>query len=97
MKKFELLIDEEALVDIQQATNWYNQQLPELGTRFQAQVIVQINSLKIHYRGYAVRYKNVRCMLIKKFPYLAHFTIDEINGWYKYLQSFIQVVILKFG
>ena len=33
--KCKILIDEEALLDIQAATDWYNEQLQGLGTRFQ--------------------------------------------------------------
>jgi hypothetical protein len=45
----ELFIDPEALDDIQKATDWYNEQLPGLGSRFQTQTIKQISSLKYSY------------------------------------------------
>jgi hypothetical protein len=77
MKRYELNIDIEAIEDIQQATDWYNEQLQGLGTRFQAQVRVQINSLKISHNKYAIRYKSVRYMLIRKFLYLVHFVVDD--------------------
>lgn len=80
MKSFELLIDKDALNDIQKANRWYEEQLPGLGERFQSQVIHQINSLKSNYLIYTIRYKNVRCMKIKKFPYLVHFRIDQENS-----------------
>jgi hypothetical protein len=32
MKTYKLQIDEEALQDIQKATDWYNEQLPDLGS-----------------------------------------------------------------
>jgi len=76
----ELFIDPEALDDIQKATDWYNEQLPGLGSRFQTQTIKQISSLKYSYHRYSIRYKKVRCMLIKKFPYLVHFLVDENRG-----------------
>jgi hypothetical protein len=38
MNTYKLKIDEEALQDIQNATDWYNEQLEGLGTRFQKQV-----------------------------------------------------------
>ncbi|MBW8048914.1 MAG: type II toxin-antitoxin system RelE/ParE family toxin [Cytophagales bacterium] len=64
-------------MDIQEATDWYNEQVPGCGSRFQKQVKFQINSLKINPNGYAIRYADVHCMLIKKFPFLVHFTVDE--------------------
>ncbi len=77
MKRFKIKIDKDALSDIQEATDWYNQKMQGLGTRFQRQVKQQINSLKNNPESYGKRYANVRCMLIKKFPFLVHFTINE--------------------
>lgn len=77
MSNYKISIDQDALKDIQSATDWYNDQLEGLGARFQKQVKTQINSLKNNPTVYALRYGNVRCMLIKKFPFLVHFTIDE--------------------
>jgi hypothetical protein len=69
MPEYLIKIFPEALQDIQKATNWYNDQLAGLGERFQKQTIKQINKLKISAELYAIRYNNVRCMVIKKFPY----------------------------
>lgn len=46
MTKYKISIDSDALQDIQHATDWYNQQVKGLGSRFQKQVKKQINSLK---------------------------------------------------
>jgi mRNA-degrading endonuclease RelE of RelBE toxin-antitoxin system len=80
MKLYQVLIDPDALIDIQKATDWYNEQLQGLGTRFQSQIILQINLLAKNHKHYSIRYKEVRCMLIKKFPYLVHFTVDANRG-----------------
>ncbi len=77
--KYKILIDEEALLDIQAATDWYNEQLKGLGSRFQKQAKLQINSLKTDAEIYTNRYADVHCMLIKKFPFMVHYTIDNIN------------------
>lgn len=77
--KYKVKIDKEALLDILKATDWYNRQVKGLGFRFQKQVIIQINSLSFNPNGYKIRYEDVRCMLIKKFPFLVHFTVDELN------------------
>lgn len=77
MAKYKIKIEPEALQDIQEATDWYNKQLQGLGSRFQKQVIVQINSLRGNHSSYAIRYADVRCMIIKKFPFMVHFTADE--------------------
>lgn len=77
MSIYKIYIDIDALKDIQDATDWYNEQLPTLGSRFQKQVKSQINSLKKNAHVYAIRYENVRCMLVKHFPFLVHFTVNE--------------------
>jgi mRNA-degrading endonuclease RelE of RelBE toxin-antitoxin system len=77
MTGYKISIDPEALQDIQDATDWYNEQLAGLGSHFQKQVKKQITSLKKNARAYSVRYKGVRCMKIKRFPFLVHYTIIE--------------------
>lgn len=74
---FKLQIEQNALQDIQEITDWYNSQLKDLGSRFQKQLKIQINSLKTNPHIYALRYANVHCMGVKKFPFLVHFTIND--------------------
>lgn len=74
---FDIRVDSNALQDIQDATDWYNEHSPGLGSLFLKQVKNQINSLKSRPFVYPVRYSEVRCMLIKKFPFIVHFTITE--------------------
>jgi len=79
MKKYKVVIDADALQDIQEATDWYNEQSYGLGIRFQEQVKLHINKLKNNPNNYRIRYADVRCMLVKKFPFLVHFIVDESN------------------
>jgi|SRR6187402_133678 len=79
MHSYKVKINSDALLDIQEATNWYNNQVPQLGARFQASAKKQVNALKIGALKHTIRYENVRCALIKKFPFLIHFVIDENN------------------
>ena len=80
MKKYEVKIDPEALADIQNITNWYNEAQPGLGKRFQDLAIKQITSLSKDPHIFAIRYKDIRCMIIKKFPYMVHFYINRENN-----------------
>jgi plasmid stabilization system protein ParE len=77
VKLYKIQIDTDALEDIQNATDWYNLASKGLGTRFQKQVKIQINTLSQYPLAYGIRYSSVRGMLIKKFPFLVHFTVDE--------------------
>jgi len=79
MKSYRLKINKNALLDIQESTVWYNEQLPKLGSRFQKTVKQHIEKLRYNADSYSIRYADVRCTLIKKFPFLIHFRIDETN------------------
>ncbi len=77
MPRYRVRVQAFAIQDIQQATDWYNEKSKGLGSRFQKQTKAQINSLKENPLSHAIRYADVRCMLIKDFPFLVHFTIAE--------------------
>lgn len=77
MKKYKVKIDAEAVVDINEITSWYNDRQTGLGERFQKTVVHQINSLNKDPQIYAIRYKEIRCVRLKKFPYMLHFFINE--------------------
>jgi hypothetical protein len=79
MQNYKIQIDEDALQDIQNASIWYEKQLPCLGSRFQKQIKNQINSLKKDASIYAVRYAGVHCMVIKKYPFIVHYKINTIS------------------
>jgi hypothetical protein len=79
MKPFKVKINARAFLDIEEITNWYNEQIPNLGVRFQKNLRLQINTLRYNSYSYSVRYDDIRCMLVKKFPFLIHYSIDEAN------------------
>ena len=76
---FKIKINDEALQDIQEATYWYNNILKGLGTRFQKQVLSQIDALKSSAQYNGSRYDDVRCMQIYKFPFLVHYRLEKEN------------------
>jgi plasmid stabilization system protein ParE len=78
--KYKVKIEPDALADLQDIANWYNEAQPKLGKRFRDTAIKQINSLSKHPQIYTIRYKEIRCMLVKKFPYMVHFFINEANN-----------------
>jgi len=80
MKRYKVKIEPEALADIQNITDWYNKQQAGLGKRFQRTTKLQISSLQNNPQIYAIRYKEIRCMIIKKFPHMAHFYINDENN-----------------
>ena len=85
MKKFRIKIDPLALADIQDITDQYNKQQEKLGNRFQETTIKQINKLAKYPNSFAIRYKEIRCIQVKKFPYMVHFSINEEPGFVEVL------------
>jgi mRNA-degrading endonuclease RelE of RelBE toxin-antitoxin system len=77
MQTYKVKIHKEALLDIREAGNWYNKQLPDLGKRFQNQVKKQTEALKTTAPHHSIRYSDVRCRLIKNFPFLIHFVLNK--------------------
>jgi len=75
--RYKIKVQSDALQDIQKTTDWYNEQLKGLGSRFHRQVISQVNSLKKNPMAYAIRYGNVSCMMVRKFPFMVHFVVNE--------------------
>ena len=77
MKKYKVKIVPEALIDIQDITNWYNEAQAKLGKRFLDTTIAKINRLSKDPQIFAIRYQEIRCMRVPKFPYMVHFYINE--------------------
>ena len=75
---FKIKIEPEVQQDIQEGIDWYNEQQPGLGRKFHAEVKASFKSLKIN-PFFQVRYNQVRCLPLKKYPYMVHFTVDEKN------------------
>ena len=71
-----LKIKPEVFIDIQEGINWYNSRQKGLGKRFHSSVKQEYNILRKtpHFR---VRYEGVRCLPMRKFPYMIHYIIEE--------------------
>ena len=75
--RFQLKIDTDALNDIQETFEWYETQLKGLGLRYKTQTKKQINSLKKDPYLFSIKYNEIRCRKIEKFPFLIHYLINE--------------------
>ncbi|PJB02419.1 MAG: hypothetical protein CO127_00170 [Ignavibacteria bacterium CG_4_9_14_3_um_filter_36_18] len=76
---FKIKIEPDAVEDIQQGIEWYNKQLAGLGKKFLNEIRTHINLLK-HNPYYQIRYDNVHCIPLKKFPFMIHFTINKTDN-----------------
>ncbi|MBI9060775.1 MAG: type II toxin-antitoxin system RelE/ParE family toxin [Marinilabiliaceae bacterium] len=77
MEKYKIKIEPDAINDIKEISNWYNKRKKDLGNHFKQTVITQISSLKHSPYRYAIRYQKIRCALVRRYPYMIHFNIDE--------------------
>jgi plasmid stabilization system protein ParE len=74
---YTLKIDIDAFKDIQETVEWYELQLKGLGQRYKNQTKKQINSLKKNPYLFSIKYNEIRCRKIDKFPFLIHYNIEE--------------------
>ena len=66
-----------AIEDLKEATEWYTSRLAEgLAQKFIKQINESFTQLAIVPGKGSVRYNNIRCTLVNKFPYLIHYEIN---------------------
>jgi hypothetical protein len=80
-------IEPQAKEDIQQEIHYYNEQQKGLGKRFHAEVKDAFKTIQKN-PYFQVRYDDVRCLPLKKFPVMIHFTFDAEN-----MQIIVRAVI----
>ena len=71
-----LSISPTALADMQQASDYYNDHATNLGHRFIAEVKEVFSLILKTPNGFAIRYKNVRAVKVKSFPFLVFYLVD---------------------
>jgi len=62
--------------DIREARKWYNQRKKGLGKKFYSEVEDSLKAIKKS-PHFQIRYDNIRCLPLNKYPFMIHFTIDE--------------------
>jgi len=75
--KFSVEYNPEFYNDIVQAVDWYNEKQPGLGDRFLSIVKRQTSNLSTSALHFAIKYDDIRCMGIEKFPFLVHYRVLE--------------------
>lgn len=73
---FKINLNPNAISDLQAAIDYYEDRLPGLGRKFEKTVDRYFLTISKN-PFYQVRYDNVRCLPIKKYPFMIHFVIDE--------------------
>jgi hypothetical protein len=73
---YSLVIDPRAIQEIQQAIDYYDEQQTGLGEKFEAALNQRLITLE-KTPFFSIRYDDVHCLPVNKFPYMIHFTLDE--------------------
>ena len=71
-------IEPEARLDIQEAITWYNKKKRGLGKEFYKEVNLNFKLIreKPHFE---IRYDEVHCLPLKRFPYMIHYTYEKLR------------------
>jgi hypothetical protein len=73
---FKIVMTHKAHLDTLQGIEWYNKQSVELGKRFYQTIQKKYKNLRQN-PYFQVRYEDIRCLPIEKFPYMIHFAVEE--------------------
>ncbi len=76
---FHILFEPEAIQDVQEGIDWYESVQEGLGVSFYEELNKSIDYLREN-PYFRIRYDQVRCLPLKKFPFMIHFTVDEKNN-----------------
>jgi hypothetical protein len=79
-QKYQILFTAASAAHIKKITDWYNRQSPGLGNRFKPNLRKRLEQIREHPFTPSFRYDNVRFCIPDKFPYAAHYTVDEASG-----------------
>jgi hypothetical protein len=78
MSSYQIKIEERALLDIQQGFDYYEEQQPNLGVRFNNSIFQAFEILR-QSPFYQIRYDSFRCLPINKFPFMIHNEVEETS------------------
>ena len=78
MKRFKIYILDEAIKDLTEALEYYKNINPKLAKKFYSSTNSALNDLKKN-PFYQIRYDEFRIKIVKHFPYIIHYIIDEQN------------------
>lgn len=76
MNLYKIKIETFAKQDIQKDIRWYNSKKKGLGKEFHQEIKDHFEILKA-IKFFQIRYDEVRCLPLKRFPYMIHYSVDE--------------------
>jgi ParE-like toxin of type II ParDE toxin-antitoxin system len=76
MKKYNVIFSASAIIDIEEAVIYYNEQQKNLGKKFAKEIRSTLNSIKRNPFYASIRYADIRCAVVPVFPFLIHYHIE---------------------
>ena len=73
---FKVVITPDAHIDTLEGIEWYNKQSVALAKRFYQTIKKTYKTIRQN-PYFQIRYEDVRCLPVKKFPYMIHYIVDE--------------------
>jgi plasmid stabilization system protein ParE len=73
---FKIVLTHKAQIDILEGIEWYNKHSADLGKRFYQTIQKEYKNLRQN-PYFQVRYEDIRCLPLKKYPYMIHFVVEE--------------------
>lgn len=77
MKSYAIIFSLVTFDDVEKVVEYYEEKQTGLGKRFATQLQLTLNSIKSNPFFATIRYDDIRCTSLKKFPYLVHYHINE--------------------
>jgi len=74
---YEIIISAEAYLDINDASEWYDQQVSELGLDFLLELFEELNFISENRKLFAFISEPIRKKLMKRFPYAIYYSVLE--------------------
>ena len=75
--EYNLILDNDALNDIDEAASWYEKQQKDLGVEFLLKFEEAVEFLQKNPKIFAIVFSHFRRMLLNKFPYAIYYSVNE--------------------
>ena len=72
-----IVIEPPASLDVEEAARWYENQLAGLGVEFVLEADFAIKRVQKNPKLYPQSYRNIRRVLLRRFPYAMYFIVDD--------------------
>ena len=78
-ERLHLNIEPEVIDDIQNAIDYYDSKKAGLGKMFYEAINEHFEFIKVNYMSFAIKYDDIRCLPVKKFPYTIHYRVLKLQ------------------